>query len=90
MDFWGGAVALRTAVGADKAEILPRSLRCAAAKRAAAPVGMTELRKRDPRTQAGVPVPQDGLVQDDGAGFGYVGVEIVDEVGVLLLDYAAF
>ena len=27
---------------------------------------------------------------EDGAGFGYVGVEFVDEVGVLLLDYAAF
>ena len=30
-----------------------------------------------------------GLVEDDGAGFGYVGVEFVDCVGVLLLDYAA-
>jgi hypothetical protein len=26
---------------------------------------------------------------EDGAGFGYVGVEFVDEVGVLLFDYAA-
>ena len=30
-----------------------------------------------------------GLVEEDGAGFGYVGVEIVDYVGELLFDYAA-
>jgi hypothetical protein len=80
----------RTTAKVHKVEILPWSLRCAAAKCAAAPVGMTELRKRDPRAQAGVPVPQEGLVQDDRAGFGYVGVEFVDYVGVLLFDYAAF
>lgn len=31
-----------------------------------------------------------GLVEEDGAGFGYVGVEFVDYVGVLLLDHSAF
>ncbi len=31
-----------------------------------------------------------GLAGDQGAGFGYVGVEFVDQVVVLLFDYAAF